>query len=438
MSDHRSLEIDRTQRKFGPIWLSPGILPRNVLTLFYSGAMAIGFINLLNLIQPLLLQEQLHMTGGEGDFTANLYIVLEITTLLVAAPLANLSDQIGRRPIFSSGFMLVCITLVILPAATTGVELMLFRVVGSIGIACCTTMIASLCADYPQNAARGKLLGVNGVFTAVGVIALGSGLTQMPKVFTGMGYLPAEGISYTLWIGGSLAFVTSLITFAGIKKGRASSHEEKLPFLENAQIGLRAIKDSPRLMLGCGATALSRGDLTVLASFFSLWIQKAGTDKGIEAVAASATAGKLFGMIQLAMLCSMPFIAIMADRVDRVTNLAIGISLAAIGYFALGLSPDPFDSGLIYLVVVLAGIGEAAMIISVPALIGQEAPGALRGSIIGVAATIGALGIIASNKAAGYLFDNWDYQGPFLFMGVLNVCMLLWAIKVRVATNDPA
>jgi MFS family permease len=432
------LEIDRTQRKFGPIWLSPGILPRNVLTLFYSGAMAIGFINLLNLIQPLLLQEQLHMTGGEGDFTANLYIVLEITTLLVAAPLANLSDQIGRRPIFSSGFMLVCITLVILPAATTGVELMLFRVVGSIGVACCTTMIASLCADYPQNAARGKLLGVNGVFTAVGVIALGSGLTQMPKVFTGMGYLPAEGISYTLWIGGSLAFVTSLVTFGGIKKGRASSHEEKLSFLENAQIGLRAIKDSPRLMLGCGATALSRGDLTVLASFFSLWIQKAGADKGIEAVAASATAGKLFGMIQLAMLCSMPFIAIMADRVDRVTNLAIGISLAAIGYFALGLSPDPFDSGLIYLVVVLAGIGEAAMIISVPALIGQEAPGALRGSIIGVAATIGALGIIASNKAAGYLFDNWDYQGPFLFMGVLNVCMLLWAIKVRVATNDPA
>ncbi len=191
-------------------------------------------------------------------------------------------------------------------------------------------------------------------------------------------------------------------------------------------------------MLGCGATALSRGDLTVLASFFSLWIQKAGADKGIEAVTASATSGKLFGMIQLSMLCSMPFIAIMADRVDRVTNLTIGIALAAIGYFALGLSPDPFNSGLIYLVVVLAGIGEAAMIISVPALIGQEAPSALRGSIIGVAATFGALGIIASNKAAGYLFDNWDYQGPFLFMGTLNICMLLWAIKVQATTQTPA
>ena len=435
MSDHRSFEIDRSQRKLGPIWLTPGILPRNVLTLFYSGAMAIGFINLLNLIQPLLLQEQLGMTDGEGDFTANLYIVLEITTLLVAAPLANLSDLIGRRPVFASGFMLVCMTLVILPAATTGTELMLFRIVGSIGIACCTTMIASLCADYPQNASRGKFLGLNGVFTAIGVIAIGSGLTQLPKVFTSMGYLPQEGIGFTLWIGGGLAFLSSLITFAGIKKGRATSHEDKRPFFENMRIGLQAIIKSPLLTLGCAATALSRGDLTVLASFFSLWIQKAGADQGIEAVTASATAGKLFGMIQICMLLSMPLIAIMADRVDRVTNLAIGISLAALGYFALGFAPDPFNSGLIYLVIVLAGIGEAAMIISVPALIGQEAPGALRGSIIGVAATFGAVGIIATNKVSGYLFDNWDYQGPFIFMGALNTCMLLWAIKVRLSAK---
>jgi MFS family permease len=184
-------------------------------------------------------------------------------------------------------------------------------------------------------------------------------------------------------------------------------------------------------MLGCGATALSRGDLTVLASFFSLWIQKVGSDTGVESVVASATAGRLFGMTQVAMLLSLPVIAILADRVDRVANLAIGISLAAIGYFALAFAPDPFQSNWIYLVVLLAGIGEAAMIISVPALIGQEAPGALRGAIIGVAATFGAIGIILANKVAGFLFDNWSYQGPFLFMAGLNTAMFVWAIVVR-------
>jgi MFS family permease len=431
MSDHRSLEIDRNQRKLGPIWLSPGILPRNVLTLFYSGAMAIGFVNLLNLIQPLLLQENLGMTSGEGDFTANLYIVTEITTLLVAAPLANLSDQTGRRPILTSGFLILCLGILLISTASSGMELMLFRIVTSVGIACCTTMIASLCADYPQNASRGKLIGTNGVFTAIGVIVIGSGLTQLPKVFVGMGYTPVESTSYALLIGGGLAFLTAFITFAGIRKGPAAVLEKKHSFMENARIGLAEINRNPKLLLGCGATALSRGDLTVLASFFALWIQKTGADKGIESVVSSATAGKLFGLTQVVLLLAMPVIAIVVDRIDRVTNLCLAIALAAIGYFALGFAPDPFDSPLIYLVIVLAGIGEAVMIISVPALIGQEAPAKLRGAIIGVAATFGALGIIVTNKTAGYLFDNWDYQGPFLFMGMLNSCMLIWALTVR-------
>ena len=90
--------------------------------------MAIGFVNLINLIQPLLLQEKLGMTGGEGDFTANLYIVAEITTLLVAAPLANLSDIVGRKPIFAIGFLLVCMGILLVSTATTGIELMLMRI----------------------------------------------------------------------------------------------------------------------------------------------------------------------------------------------------------------------------------------------------------------------------------------------------------------------
>ena len=435
MTDHRSLDIDKTQRKFGPLWLSPGIVPRNVLTLFYSAAMAIGFINLVALIQPLLLQEQLGMTSGEGDFTANLFILTELMTLLVALPLANLSDQVGRRPIFTSGFLIICLGLVLLPTARSGTELMIYRIITSVGIACGTTMIASLCADYPQNASRGKFIGINGVFTALGVIIVGAGLTQLPKVFTSMGYTAIEASTMTLWIGGALAFVTAIVTFAGIHKGRVGSHEEKLSFMDNAKVGLREVRKSARLQLGCGATALSRGDLTVLATFFALWIQKTGADQGIESVSAAATAGKLFGLMQIAMLFTLPVIAILADRLDRVTTLCIAMSLAALGYFALGVAPDPFNSGLIYVVVILAGIGEAVMLLSVPVLVGQEAPRQFRGAIIGVAASFGAVGIIVTNKVSGYLFDELGYQVPFMFMAALNSCMLIWAIAVRVKTG---
>jgi MFS family permease len=156
----------------------------------------------------------------------------------------------------------------------------------------------------------------------------------------------------------------------------------------------------------------------------------------MESVAAAATAGKLFGLIQIAMLFSMPVVAIMADRLDRVTTLCISIGLAAVGYLALGVAPDPFHSPWIYAVVILAGIGEAVMLISVPVLIGQEAPERFRGAIIGVAASCGAVGIIMTNKVSGLLFDNLGYQVPFYFMALLNSCMLIWAIAVRMKTGD--
>jgi len=436
MSDQASFEIDKSQARVGPVWLAAGISKLNVYTLFLSGALTVGFVNLINLIQPLILQEQLGMTSGEGDFTANIYIVAEITTLLVAGPMANLSDQIGRRPIFSVGFLIVCLAMILFPTAGSGTELLFYRFIMSAGIACCTTMTASLIADYPQNAARGKFIGINGFFTALGVIVIGSGMTQLPKLFKSMGYTPIEASTMTLWIASGLSLIGAVVAITGLKKGRAAESEGKLSFLENAKVGLGAISGNTRLQLGCAATALSRGDLTVLASFFSLWVQKVGRDQGVESVVASATAGKLFGLTQIAMLLFLPVIAILADRLDRVTTLAVSMTLAAIGYYALGLAPDPYNSPLIYLVVVLAGIGESVMIVSVPALIGQEAPGKLRGSIIGVAATFGALGIILTNKVSGYLFDNIGYQVPFLFMGILNTIMLLWAISVRVRTGS--
>ena len=139
--------------------------------------------------------------------------------------------------------------------------------------------------------------------------------------------------------------------------------------------------------------------------------------------------------MQIAMLFTLPAIAILADRLDRVTTLCISMSLAALGYFALGVAPDPFNSGLIYVVVILAGIGEGVMILSVPVLVGQEAPRQFRGAIIGVAASFGAVGIIATNKVSGYLFDELGYQVPFMFMAALNSCMLIWAITVRVKTG---
>jgi MFS family permease len=146
---------------------------------------------------------------------------------------------------------------------------------------------------------------------------------------------------------------------------------------------------------------------------------------------AQSGASRLFGISQVAMIFFVPIVGMMADRLDRVTTLAVSMGLAAVGYTALGLVGDPFGSPWIYPVALLAGMGEAGVIVSTPALVGQEAPHRVRGSVFGFVAFGGAIGVLFNVKMSGVLFDNWMYQAPFLWMGALNFVVLLWAILVR-------
>ena len=439
MNDHGSFELDISQRKVGPIWLSPGVRPVHVWTLFYTGAMTIAFINVLNLLNPYILREHLGMaTSGHGDFTGNVYVATELVTMLLAVFIGVSSDRVGRRPVFVTGFLIITIGMLIMPMIETPWAYTVLRLCMSAGIGMCTTMVGSLCADYPQNAHRGKFISANGLASGLGIILVASfGISQLPQFLVGRGATSVQAGDYTFWITGTLAFVTALVARLGLRPGRVLQAENDAgrPVGELARIGFAEIRKNSRLVLGCGATFLSRGDLTVLATFFSLWLMALGADNSMETAAAQGITGRLFGLSQVAMLLSLPFIGMLVDRLDRVTGLCIAMALAAAGYFALGLVGDPFNSPMIYPAVLSMGVGEAAMIVSVPAMIHQEAPLQMRGSIIGVMAAFGGLGIVLNIKIAGLLFDGFSYQAPFLWMGIVNVAMLVWAVIVRLRTG---
>jgi len=44
--------------------------------------------------------------------------------------------------------------------------------------------------------------------------------------------------------------------------------------------------------------------------------------------------------------------------------------------------------------------------------------------------------MLLASGVGGYLFDNWTYTGPFLFMGLVNAAVLLFAIYVKLAHPD--
>ena len=153
---------------------------------------------------------------------------------------------------------------------------------------------------------------------------------------------------------------TALVARGGLAGSQSQAHHGRQPLPKLLRTGVGEIRKNPRLGLTCAAYFVSRSDLAVFVFFFSLWIVAAGTDAGISAGEAQARAGRLFGLSQVAMLLFTPVMGVLVDRLDRVTALALAMAVAFVGYMALGLIDDPFNSPYMIPVVILAGAARHA------------------------------------------------------------------------------
>jgi MFS family permease len=433
-----NFEIDRSQRRLGPIWLTPGIGPINVLTLFFAGMMTIVFVTGIGVLQPYLLNEHLNMPNSEqGNFIGTLTVYIEIVAIALVLPLGTLSDKLGRTLLWFCAFLVIAVACVLLPLAQMPEAFMAGRILMGVGFATGTIMLGTVIADYPQNASRGKLISINGVITGFGVVfASAIGFSYLLNYFKSLEYDAVISGTYTFWVLAAIATVAALVTFIGLKDGRPNKAEEKDPFLVNLRNGFQETRGNQRLSIAGFAYFVSRGDLIVMTTFLSLWIVAAGTDSGVETVDATHRALRIFAVSQTAMLLFMPVMGFLVDRFDRVTVLSLSMGIAAVGYFALGIVGNPFESSFIFPVAILAGAGEACILVSGPALVGQEATGKRRGAVFGMMGFCGALGVLIHSKVCGMLFDGFTYQTPFLYMAGLNALVALGALVVRMKTGS--
>jgi MFS family permease len=86
----------------------------------------------------------------------------------------------------------------------------------------------------------------------------------------------------------------------------------------------------------------------------------------------------------------------------------------------------------------IVGVGEIGGAIASQVLIAQQAPRAIRGSVIGVFGLCGALGILTAFSAGGYLFDHWRESAPFLLFGIFGAIVVVWGWLIRGRVKAPA
>ena len=389
-------------------------------------------------LQPYLLTEFLQVPESrQGAISGDLTFWGEVVIVLMVGIWGNLSDRIGRRPVLAVGYLIMAAGVFLYPQATTYDGLLLARVVFAVGVAAYSVMIVTLIADYVTDESRGKATGLLGVFNGIGALITVLVLLRLPAMFQDLGQTPVEAGFSSYYIIAAISLVTAVLMWLGLGKQVAVVQEEHFSLWRQAGEGIMAARDAG-IALAYGAAFVSRGNLAIVGTFFTLWLANYGTvELGLTRAEALSRAGIILAITQSMALVGAPIFGILTDRINRVTALNITLLLAFLGYGGTILVENPFGPGMIACGI-LIGLSEVGCVITSAVLIAQQSPARLRGSIIGIFNLTGALGIMVASKVGGELFDAWREAAPFIMFGGFALVVLFWGLMVRGKVKPPA
>ena len=430
-------ETDRSGMKFGPLWIKPGLTRLNVAAVMFGSFSTVAMIVVISLVQPYILTEIIKIPFAEqGTITGRLHILQELVTIFLVGLMGAWSDRVGRRFVFVLGFLVLGAGYFIYPFATSETELLIYRLVFAVGVAMTPVMLSTTIQDTPQEVSRGKWLGISNVLQGLGVVLIATAiLSQAPGWFTANGFDAVMAGRLTFWCAAGFCVFSALVLRASLAAGvpGGKQHESLFAGLRH---GINRGRQNPRLALAFGAAFIGRGDLVIVGSFLTLWVTQAGVDHGMTTAAAVGRAGMMFGIVQVSAMLWAYCMGILCDRINRVTGLCIALTMAAVGYTAMGLFADPFD-GSMFALAILLGAGEVSVIVTAGSLLGQEAGWKKRGAVIGVFNLMGGIGIMTVGYFGGIIFDNIGRAAPFTAMGILNGLLLIAGLFVRSRSGEP-
>jgi MFS family permease len=425
------------QIKLGPILLAPGIRRSHAISYLYMSMVLGSLQGFMAIIQPYVFTEQLHIPKGEqGHLVGNLVATQQAALLIFVTLFGALSDRYGRRVFLLTALVIMVTGMLLYPFATMVAQLFLIRFLFGIGSTCYTASAPAMRFDITDNNSRGRIVSASQILHQVGSILLVGWLgTRLPEFLARtQGLSNAEAGHYTFYAVSLIGVISFVVGYIYLRRDRPAHVERKsLPATLKVTVSslgsvLAYAKINPRFRLVLMSSVVLRAEVTVLASFLSLWVINAGQAQGLSSPDALKNYGTLAMIVATAEVACSVVAGFVADYVDRLKMLIVSIICVAIA-FALVIFVEDVTSWALVAVVLGIYFAEAFQAAASQALIGQETPAHLRGSSYGIIAWIGTVSVLAITLICGYLVDltPLGYRAPFLFMSGLSVVFLIFA-----------
>ena len=418
--------------RIGKIELAPGIRITHFWTYMYASLICIGMISNMNFSQPYILIEHLGIAdpGAAGRITGQLTLITEIMSLLLIWPFGILADRIGRRPVIMLGIGMIGLSYAVYPWATEISQLMAMRVIFGIGVAAAAAMTATIQNDYPVESSRGRVIGFSSAFNALGIVFATRLVSALPKWLQDGGMEPVAAGRYAYGAAALVCFASILIFRFGLKGGVPEEARQRPRWWDLIRSGIQQMRN-PRIVLAYLYTVAARGALVVAGLFMSLWATTAVRAAGGDVAVAQYQVWLPFMVVQVFAVGWSFVFGWILDRISRVAGVVLSMAMAIVAYGSMYFVESPLDLRMLPLFALL-GASMASGMMSSMALVGQEAPPAKRGAVIGLLSVFGSVGIILAATYGGELFSAATPWAPFLLIAGAQAVLIVVAIAIWV------
>ena len=416
--------------RIGKIELAAGVRITHFWTYMYASLICIGMISNMNFSQPYILIEHLGIAdpGAAGRITGQLTLITEIMSLLLIWPFGILADRIGRRPVIMLGIGTIGLSYAVYPWATDIPQLMAMRVIFGIGVAAAAAMTATIQNDYPVESSRGRVIGFSSAFNALGIVFATWMVSRLPVWLQDAGVGPVAAGRYAYSAAALVCLVSILIFRFGLKAGVPEQTRQRPRWWDLTRTGIEQMRN-PRILLAYLYAMPARGALVVFGLFTSLWASTAFKAAG-GAVAVAQYQVWLPSTVGTLTAVGWSFVfGWILDRIGRVAGVVVSTAMAIVAYSSMYFVESPLDLRMLPLFALL-GASMASGMMSSMALVGQEAPPAARGAVIGLLSLFGSAGIILAATYGGELFSAATPWAPFLLIAGAQAVLLVVAVVI--------
>jgi MFS family permease len=378
-----------------------------------------AFVDMVGLLMVIPLMPYFARNLGAGSLAVTILVVSFTAAQLLSAPLwGRFSDKYGRRPALLVGLGAAAIAYVVFAFANSIWLLLLSRIVqgaggGTVGV------IQAYVADSTEPQSRAKALGWLSAATNLGV-ALGPPLGSVALL---MGHFGPGVVAAGLCLINMGFAWRYLRESRDMEDAKVATRKKGASREAIARVITHAKEPGPRLIW---IYAIAMGSFSAVTAILPLFLaDQFGI--GEHRVWIFFT---YIGIISV--ITRAGFLGRAVERFGEARLSRIGLVM-----LAAGLASYPFVHNYVLLAITIAlvPLGTAFTFPCVTSLLSRVIPSSERGLYMGVQQTYGGLSRVIIPLWAGYSYDHFGRQVPFLTSASLVLLTLLLGLGVEDGRN---